>query len=234
MDVSFVFVFAVIYPIAGFIGFRRLLRRIAAGFPVNRSYLYLNTIVWHWVLFALAIIVWSRSGRPWSALGFQATLDTGFIIAAALTLAGIVFLTRQLRQLTAAEQSDLDQIYRQLGQASLLIPRDAAELSRFNILSITAGIVEETLWRGYLIWYLGSFMPLWTAAVISAAGFGIAHAYQGIDNLPRIVLVGGILAGLYLLSGSLWLPMTLHAAIDLLQGRLGYEVLRRGDYDRTS
>jgi len=31
--------------------------------------------------------------------------------------------------------------------------------------------------------------------------------------------VGLVLAGFYLLSGSLWLPMLLHAAIDAVQGR---------------
>jgi len=29
------------------------------------------------------------------------------------------------------------------------------------------------------------------------------------------------------LTGSLWLPIILHAAVDLLQGRLAYDVLRR-------
>jgi membrane protease YdiL (CAAX protease family) len=234
VDSLFVLVFAVIYPVAGFIGFRRLLRKIAAGIPVDRGHLYLSTIVWHWILFILAIFVWSWRNRPWSELGFRFSFDAGLIIALVLALAGIGFLVLQIRQVTAAGQSDIELIHKQLGRLSVLIPRNKNELIRFNILSITAGIVEETLWRGYLIWYLSLFMPVWVAAVISAAGFGIAHAYQGIENLPRIVIVGGILAALFLLSGSLWLPMILHAATDLLQGRLGYEVLRRANDDTSS
>ena len=62
-------------------------------------------------------------------------------------------------------------------------------------------------------------------------GFGLAHAYQGIQNLPKITIVGAIFAGLYVLSGSLWLPMVLHAAVDVLQGRAVYEALRRIDGD---
>ncbi|MDH3621296.1 MAG: CPBP family intramembrane metalloprotease, partial [Gammaproteobacteria bacterium] len=94
-------------------------------------------------------------------------------------------------------------------------------------LSVTAGIVEEALWRGFLFWYLGHFMPLWAAAIVSAVGFGIAHAYQGMENVPRIILVGGVFAGLFLLTGSLWLPIILHAIVDLLQGRAVYGMLRR-------
>jgi len=72
-------------------------------------------------------------------------------------------------------------------------------------------------------------MPLWAAALVSTVGFGLAHAYQGLSQLPKITLVGGVFAGLYLLSGSIWLPMLLHAAVDILQGRLAYEAIHRTD-----
>ena len=64
------------------------------------------------------------------------------------------------------------------------------ELARFYGLSITAGIVEEVLWRGFLIWYLSQFMPVWGAALISTIGFGLAHAYQGLRQVPQITIVG--------------------------------------------
>ena len=86
-------------------------------------------------------------------------------------------------------------------------------------MSITAGIVEETIWRGFLFWYFGQVMPLWAAAVLSAIGFGLAHAYQGFRAVPRIIAVGSIFVLLYLLTGSLWLSMLLHAIVDMLQGR---------------
>ena len=113
------------------------------------------------------------------------------------------------------------------GAVFLLVPRNGSELARFNVLSVTAGIVEETLWRGFLIGYLGQFMPVWAAAIISAIGFGVAHGYQGLANIPRITLVAAVFAGLFVLTGSLWLSIILHAAVDLLQGRLAYDVSRR-------
>lgn len=230
-DHLFVFVFALVYPLAGFVGFRRLLRRIEAGLSLNRKLLYLSTIAWHWILFVLALVVWALSERDWDALGFDFEIDMRFLIGAALTIAGITFLLTQLRQVAAASNKDVDGLQRQLGDLSLMIPRNGSELVRFNLLSITAGIVEETLWRGFLIWYLSQFVPLWVASVTSAVAFGIAHGYQGLANVPRVMLVGAVLSGLYVLSGSLLLPMILHAAVDLLQGRLAYEVLGRSAYD---
>jgi membrane protease YdiL (CAAX protease family) len=227
LDHIFVLVFAVMYPIAGFIGFRRLLRKIAAGMPVNRNHLYLNTITWHWILFALALIAWADSGRPWGVLGFNFEMNVRFLIAAALTIASIAFLVAQVRRVASAPQQDLDRVKSGFGALFLLVPRNGSELARFNVLSVTAGIVEETLWRGFLIWYLGQFMPVWAAAIISAIGFGVAHGYQGLANIPRVTLVGAVFASLFVLTGSLWLPIILHAAVDLLQGRLAYDVLRR-------
>ncbi len=229
LDQLFVLVFAVIYPIAGFIGFRRLLRKIEAGMPVNRNHLYLNTISWHCILFVLALIVWASSGRPWGELGFNFELNVRLVIGAAITIAGIALLITQIRQVATVAEEDLDRVKSGFGDIFLLIPRNGKELSRFNALSVTAGIVEETLWRGFLIWYLSQFMPVWTAAIISAVGFGLAHGYQGLANIPRITLVGTVFAGLFVLTGSLWLPIILHAAVDLLQGRLAYDVLRRID-----
>jgi len=230
IDHLFVIVFAVIYPIAGFIGFRRLQKRAAAGATINRGDLYRNTAINHWILFFVTLLLWSNAARPWSALGIEVSIDRWFIAALALTVVGIVVLLLQIRQLATIEQKDLAQLRAQFGKLALIIPQNGNELSRFYLLSITAGIVEEILWRGFLIWYLSQAMPLWTAALVSSIGFGLAHAYQGAAQLPKVTLVGAAFAGLYLLSGSIWLPMLLHAAVDILQGRLAYEAIHRSHH----
>ena len=227
LDHGLVFIIAIVYPIAGFIGFRRLLRRVAAGESINRSQLYRNTIIGHWTLLLMCMAMWAGAERPWTALGFNLQLDLWFVVAAALTVLGIAVLLMQLRQVKNATQEEINGFKERFGKLSIILPQNGNELARFYGLSITAGIVEEILWRGFLIWYLGQFMPLWAAALISVIGFGLAHAYQGIAHLPQITAVGAAFAGLYLLSGSIWLPVILHAAVDILQGRLAYDVIYR-------
>lgn len=226
-DHIFVLIFAVVFPLAGFIGFRRLLRRIEAGIPVNRGHLYVQTIVGQWVLFALAVILWETTDRAWTELGIRFELNDYAVIGAVLTAAGITFLALQLRQVATASNAQIQRIRSTFGELTLLVPQNGSELAGFNVLSITAGIVEETLWRGFLIWYLGHVMPLGIAALVSAAGFGVAHSYQGVTNIPRVILVGAVFSGIYVLTGSLLMPIVLHAAVDLLQGRMAYEVLQR-------
>ena len=227
LDHGLVFIIAIVYPIAGFVGFRRLLRRVAAGESINRSQLYRNTIIGHWTLLLMCMAMWAEAARPWTALGFNLQLNLWFALAAALTVLGIAALLMQLRQVKNATQEEINGLKERFGKLSIILPQNGNELARFYGLSITAGIVEEILWRGFLIWYLGQFMPLWVAALVSVVGFGLAHAYQGVAHLPQITLVGAAFAGLYLLTGSIWLPIILHAAVDILQGRLAYDVIYR-------
>jgi membrane protease YdiL (CAAX protease family) len=228
-DHLFVIVLAVIHPIAGYLSFRSLLRRLEAGETMDRARLYMHTLSGQWTLFLIALALWRWEARDWNVLGFGLTIDTNFMVGLALTAVTIVILVMQVRRVMTAQIDEIQKIRGQLGKLEIILPRNGNELGRFYSLALTAGIVEETLWRGFMIWYLGQFLPLWAAALLGVIGFGLAHAYQGVENLPKITVVGAVFAGLFLLTGSLWLPMVLHAAVDILQGRMAYDVIRRSD-----
>ena len=67
-------------------------------------------------------------------------------------------------------------------------------------------------------------------AALFVAGllFGLAHAYQGPRGVLQTGVVGLGLAVLYVFTGSLWVPMALHAFVDLNSGLLAYAFLHRG------
>lgn len=234
VDHLFAFILAVAHPIVGYLSFKRLVRRIEAGETVDRTKLYLTTITGHWILFVLVLALWFSQGRGWASLGFELTTDAWFMVGVALTIAAIILLLIQIQHVAKADTGKIRSFRGDLGKLEIIIPRNGNELGRFYGLALTAGIVEETLWRGFIIWYFSQFLPLWAAALISVIGFGLAHAYQGIENLPKVTLVGAAFAGLYVLTGSLWLPMILHAATDILQGRLAYDIIRRSDNEASS
>ena len=225
IDHAFFFALALAYPVASYLSFRRLLRRVAAGHVVSPTDIYKSTLIGHWTIFGMAIAIWLGTGRSWTALGFGWDVDTGFLIGLALTAAAVALLIRQYGNLHNAGEKTRASLLRQLGDLTIMMPRNNQELGQFYAVSTTAGIVEETLWRGYMFWYLGHMMPLWIAALVSAVLFGLAHSYQGPKNLPMVTLVGGVFAALYLLSGSLWLPMLLHAVFDAVQGKAVYRLL---------
>ena len=227
LDHLFVLLFALLYPVAGFIGFQRLLRKMAAGHPFERTRLYRNTLLGQCALGAILVLIWSGAGRSPALLGLDLQADRRLLLGMLLTAAAIGLLLAQLSRVVNAGQATIDKLGGRLGRLAPLVPHNGRELALFNLVAISAGVVEELLWRGFLIWYLAQVLPMWAAALISTIGFGVAHAYQGAGNLLRITLVGAAFVGLYLLTGSIWLSMLLHAAIDLLQGRLACEIARR-------
>ena len=225
IDHLFFLFLAVAYPVASYISFKRLLRRIAAGQVVSPTEIYKWTLINHWVVFGIALAIWLATGRSWAALGFGWDIDTGFLLGLALTIAAIIVMMRQYGGLDNASEKTRQSLRRQVGDLEFMMPRNSTELGSFYAVSVTAGIVEETLWRGYMFWYLGHVMPLWAAAIVTSVVFGFGHIYQGVANVPKITLVGAVFAGLYILTGSLWLPILLHAVFDAVQGKAVFRLL---------
>ena len=99
-----------------------------------------------------------------------------------------------------------------------VLPNTATERAAWVALSVTAGICEEILFRGFLIRFLrdsGQGLTLAAALLASSLMFGLAHLYQGLRGVVSAT-VGGLVFGLlFLLSGSLVACMALHALLDL-------------------
>lgn len=227
VDFILVTLFAVIYPWLGYFGYRRLLARLAAGLPVPRLRLYRSTLVSQWLLLTAAMTAWFYQGRSAAELGLRLAQGDGFTVAALLTLAALIVLWRQLQRVQDLDCPALDRQAAGLGALLPMIPTNRTELHWFYAVGSSAGIVEEILWRGYFFWLLSLYVAPWTAGLAVTLLFGVAHAYQGWDKLPQLVLVGALFLILYLLTGSLLLPMVLHVAVDVLQGRLAYELVTR-------
>jgi membrane protease YdiL (CAAX protease family) len=103
-----------------------------------------------------------------------------------------------------------------------IFPHGGAEIALWIALSVTAGICEETIFRGYL---QRQFMALTKSApagiLLSAAGFGAAHAYQGLRMVILIGLLGAMLGILAYWRGSVRPGMIVHAWQDSLGGVVG-------------
>lgn len=97
-----------------------------------------------------------------------------------------------------------------------LMPRDLGELRWAALLAVTSGVSEELFFR--------LFLPLVVAVVtgsagagliVAAAAFAVVHRYQGWRGMAATGAVGLVLAAVHLGSGSLWLAMAVHVAINL-------------------
>ena len=169
-----------------------------------------------WLAFSAALVViWLRHGRAWDDLGLRWGDPLRFALGAAFGLALLWITHQQMRKLASRGASAVAD---QLGDVVFLIPRTRRELGWFRAVSVNAGITEELVFRGFLLWYLEPYVGLGWAAVLAVVAFTLGHAYQGVANVPALALASACFVGLYLWSGSLLLPMVVHALVDIMQG----------------
>lgn len=205
--------------------YRRLVGQIEAGRSRARIRAYRRAIAVQWLLALGLVGGWLAGGRALDVLGFALPGEMRLAVGAGVTALGLAFLTGQWRAVARMDDEDLAGMREGLAFIAPMLPRTDAEAANFRILSITAGICEEILYRGYLIWYLAAFIGAWPAALAAGVLFGVLHLYQGTQGIVRTGAVGVVMGLLYVGSGSLLWPMILHAAVDLNGGAVGRRVV---------
>jgi membrane protease YdiL (CAAX protease family) len=229
VDHLFILLLFIVLPVYGVFETRRYEARESAGEPFDRIRFYRHTAIMEWTFFAALAIAWIALGRPIADLGFTVPDGVGFVGGAAvfvLAVAYLVYAWRSAKQANASEKArQLDTI----AEFAKFVPQSSRELRSFVGVSITAGIVEEIVYRGFVIWYLSLLMPLWPAVAVSSVAFGLAHSYQGLTGTVRTGLVGLAFGVFYVVTGSIWLPIIGHVLLDVLQGLAIRELYRGAD-----
>jgi hypothetical protein len=91
LDHLYVLLFAVIYPLVGFFSYQRILSLIEQGHPPPRNKLYLETIIGHWAIMLLGVLLWLGLGRSWESMGFSFDPDWLFYLGTLLG-GGVIIL----------------------------------------------------------------------------------------------------------------------------------------------
>lgn len=103
--------------------------------------------------------------------------------------------------------------------AGMLAPHTLPGLGLFVLLSITAGFVEEIIFRGYLQRQFAVLSGnIYVGLVGSALVFGAGHGYEGIRRMVLIFVFGTMFGVLALWRKSLRPGMMAHGWHDSLQG----------------
>lgn len=101
----------------------------------------------------------------------------------------------------------------------LFAPRTGDERSLWVVVSLAAGVSEEMNYRGVLFAILRGLSGSAVAGALgSAALFGLAHIFQSRRSVAIITLIALLMQALAWWSGSLYLPMAVHALYDIVAG----------------
>lgn len=229
-DHLFVALMAVAYPIYFTIEWhRRLGPQLETGGAHARSRFYRRSMVELWLLTPLVLSWWLWSGRALTALGLGVPGGWGFWIGAVVVVALAIVLGLQVAAVRSSPEAQA-QVRKQLrGVPALLVPRDVSERREWVGLSLTAGFCEEVLYRGFVMWYLMTWLPGAAAVLVSAVLFGVAHLYLGWGvGVLRATILGVVLGAAYLLTGTLWVSIVLHAVVDVTSGLTGSAAFGQG------
>ena len=216
---------AVVFPLLGVRDYRLLLRQTREGVADARVKFYKGVLKFHWPLTIGLVAWWLLLGNGLESMGLMPVVAGWQWVAIGVgvfaILAQVIYLASVSRNADA-----LAKIKEQMGELSILAPQTRTEIRLFDMVSITAGVCEEILYRGLLLATLVSLVGTWPAVAITSLIFGLGHAYQGISGIVKTGLIGLVLALLTVFSGSLFIAIVLHAVVDLTSGRMMGKALR--------
>jgi membrane protease YdiL (CAAX protease family) len=222
VDWSFVAAFAGAWPAyENFVRLPRVKVAILAGASRIREYRF--TMLQEWLLVAIALALVIFSGRSWASVGLVLPHGAGVLWTIGIVLALAALLKLQYGAATRTDRARAS-VSRQLAHVRWFLPSAGPELANFRALSVTAGVCEEILFRGYLMAFLLPLGGMGVAVVVSSLLFGLGHAYQGVGGAVKAGVLGALMAGTYVLTGSLLAPIVVHAMIDWSSGQLAADV----------
>ncbi len=173
------------------------------------SQIYLPTIAIEWLIFAVVFLVLRKGKENLSAVGFSGLtpanlgIGLGFLLVANVILLGLAQVLGFFH-LTVPEE------------IAFILPRTNTERLFWVILSVTAGICEETGFRGYVLTKLNLFTNNWYLTVaLSSLCFGLGHFYQGIGGVILTGTYGLLFCLLFIWRKSLVPGIIAHSLQDL-------------------
>ncbi len=215
MSNTFVLMFLLLFPLWD----RWELHRLKLGKSGARAGFYLRTTAGLWIATIVLVQIHDAATyivAPPVSLPFMgaqtlvATAQVLSLLVLALLILPVILLwfARSKRQRALAALDAID----------YLLPVTARERLLFALVSLSAGVCEEIIYRGFLTHYFVDrpwALPLWAGLIAASLLFGLAHAGHGWTGILRTATLGFILGLLYVGTGSLILPIIIHACIDL-------------------
>ncbi len=201
----------------------------------QRRRFYISNSYFLWIMAFVVIINWVLHGRSFDTLGITALPDFNGIVVTLTATFILLYIADTL--LTLRNEHEIVKARERWKQTAPFMPIRYRELRAYSFMCISAGICEEILFRGFLVSYVHTFFidnrygEIYTA-VIPALAFAAGHYYQGSHAVLKTVVLSALFGFIFLYSGSLWIVIILHFAIDLAGGLISIRYLTDDEHDK--
>jgi uncharacterized protein len=103
------------------------------------------------------------------------------------------------------------------GEQKFLAAVSISQMALAFLLVVTVAIVEETIFRGYLLLRFVHITRSGTwAVIVSAVIFSLGHGYEGSAGVGTVGIMGMVFAVIYLWRGNIIAPVVIHFLQDFL------------------
>jgi len=188
----------------------------AGAARASRVPLYLGAMAFEWLLFWATVRGLRAHGTPLRTIMGGGSLVRGIglgLVAWPLVILVGMGTKWALAHVGLDVDADTARTVARVG------PHGAVEIVLWVLVSLSAGICEEFVFRGYLMRQFAAWFGSWPLGLLaSAVVFGIGHAYQGLGPVLTIVVHGISFGLIALLTRRLVPGMTAHAVEDIVGG----------------
>jgi membrane protease YdiL (CAAX protease family) len=200
-------------PIRGRTRYQRFRQEVAED-PSARLRYYRSSLPRKYALSFAVVALFFANHRDASGIRLATSAGaTAFLLPIIIgVLLGAVLLKWRLRRPLSRVK-----LARSLRNIADLLPRTVGERRTWVLVSITAGVTEELIYRGFVLCVLDHVLPsadTFTLLVIGGVIFGLVHLYQGVKGILLTGVVG-VALGTVMVGAGLFAAMVVHTLIDL-------------------
>ncbi len=217
-----IIILIIIFPISGYFSVKKFKKSYADG-DYNKIKFYRETILWSRIQIVLIFLLIPISGISADSIGIKwIHIDTSshskWVVYSVIGFYFFYLLYNiYLIIIFKSNKDSRAKAAKRIPHFRWVFPITPKEKSAWSLLSISAGITEEILYRGYLFYALAIVFPnlsLIHILFITVFIFGIGHIYLGKEVIKATIL-GLILGIFYIVFDSVIPVIIIHIGQDL-------------------
>jgi len=191
----------------------------------NKIVEYIKIAIFLWVPTILLIFLYLNGLLSIGDFKFVVEYNWQNILMLSLLFIAIIYVFLLINSIRINKELR-EEIIKKFENYQDLMPVTRNETIVFSIIvSVSAGICEELLFRAYLYNLIEGHIGLLAAVLLSSVIFGLWHIYLGWKEVIRTGIMGIVLCGIYIFTGNIILPILIHIFVDVYSGLLNYNSL---------
>jgi len=196
----------------------------------NKNIEYIKIVFSLWVPTTFLVYLFCTNNLSVVSFNYIIKANWQNILSLSFILIAVIYLVILSRTIKINEQLK-SEIAQKFQPFLNLMPVTKSQMLIFTLLvSVSAGICEELIFRAYLYNLLDTHIGITGAIFFSSIAFGFWHIYLGWKEVLRTSIMGAIFCGVYIFTGNILIPIILHIFIDVYSGLICYFSMQKLDY----